>query len=58
MHFSFFVQCYNVSKFYLGYPPVTFNGRKSSLDVGLAGSRAYQGVQGVWCKSKWVNKYK
>ena len=35
-HFLFGVTC--VSKLYLWRPPVKFNGRKSSLDVGLAGS--------------------
>ena len=34
--FPFFVQCLHVSKLYLGDPPVKFNGRKNSLDVGLA----------------------
>ena len=38
IHFLFFVQCLHVSKLYLGDPPVEFNGRKNSLDVGLAGS--------------------
>ena len=36
--FPFFVQCLHVSKIYLGDSPVMFNGRKNSLDVGLAGS--------------------
>ena len=49
-HFLFGVTC--VSKIYLWRPPVKFNGRKSSLDVGLAGAvwaiplfihRAYRG---------------
>ena len=49
-HFLFGVTC--VSKLYLWRPPVKFNGRKSSLDVGLAGAvwtipffirRAYRG---------------
>ena len=55
--FPFFVQCLHVSKLYLGDPPVMFNGRKNSLDVGLAGSVGNsifypQSVQRVWCKSK------
>ena len=53
--FPFFVQCLHVSKLYLGDPPVMFNGRKNSLDVGLAGSvaipfficRAYRRFGGV-----------
>ena len=42
------------TSFNLGRTPVKFNGRNSSLDVGLAGSVGNsifypQSVQGVWC---------